>query len=122
MGYLYDVFHLYEENRTTHSFITVIAFVIFPVAWIVPHLMWTRTNKRIPKFLVPIKIFYSVSFGKFQVKLENQLIANFYHIQNVYQMQNLTIFSQFWDRKWKIASFNIPVLTWLLSIVTHDIY
>ena len=122
MGFLYDVFHLYEENRTTHSFITVIAFVIFPVAWIVPHLMWTRTNKRISKFLVPIKIFYSVSLGKFPVKLENQLIANFIIFRMSTKGRIWHIFSLFWDRKQYIASFNIPMLTWLLSIVTHDIY
>ena len=31
-GYLYDVFHLYEENGTTQSFITLIAFINFPIA------------------------------------------------------------------------------------------
>ena len=31
-GYLYDVFHLYEENGTTKSFIPLIALISFPVA------------------------------------------------------------------------------------------
>ena len=122
MGFLYDVFHLYEENRTTHSFITVIAFVIFPVAWIVPHLTVNQDKQK--NFQIPSthKDFLQYELGEVPSKIRKPIDCNFSHIQNVYQRQNLTISSQFWDRKRYIASFNIPMLTWLLSIVTHDIY
>ena len=51
MGFLYDVFHLYEENGTTQSFITLIAFINFPVAWIVPHLNVNQDKQK--NFQIP---------------------------------------------------------------------
>ena len=122
MGYLYDVFHLYEENGTTQSFITLIAFINFPVAWIVPHLNVNQDKQK--NFQIPSthKDFLQCELGEVPSKIRKPIDCNFSHIQNVYQRQNLTIFSLFWDRKQYIASFNIPMLTWLLSIVTHDIY
>lgn len=121
-GYLYDVFHLYEENGTTQSFITLIAFINFPVAWIVPHLTVNQDKQK--NFQIPSthKDFLQCELGEVPSKIRKPIDCNFSHIQNVYQRQNLTIFSLFWDRKQYIASFNIPMLTWLSSIVTHDIY
>ena len=46
MGYLYDVFHLYEENGTPQSFIQLIAFIIFPIPWIIPHLTVNQEKQK----------------------------------------------------------------------------
>ena len=122
MGYLYDVFHLYEENGTPQSFIQLIAFIIFPIPWIIPHLTVNQDKQK--NFQIPSthKDFLQCELGEVPSKIRKPIDCNFSHIQNVYQRQNLTIFSLFWDRKQYIASFNIPMLTWLSSIVTHDIY
>ena len=93
--FLYDVFYQFEEKWNNskiyntnyiHNFSCNVNYTTFACC------LLTRTNKRMSKFLVPINIFYSVSLGMFPVKLENQLIANFYHIQNVYQRLNTTYY------------------------------
>ena len=57
----------------------------------------------------------------FSVELENQFIVNVYHVPNIYQWQNNTYLSNVLEQKCNVASFNIPMLTWFLSIVTHYI-
>ena len=61
-----------------------------------------------------------MSFGIFPVKIENQLIANIFHIPNFYQSQN-TMYLLVLEQKKYVSSFNMPMLTSFLSIVTHDI-
>lgn len=93
MGYLYDVFHLYEENGTTQSFIPLIAFISFPVAWIIPHLTVNQDKQK--NFQIPSthKDFLQCELGEVPSKIRKPIDCNFSHIQNVYQRQNLTIFS-----------------------------
>ena len=77
MGFLYDVFHLYEENRTTHSFITVIGFIIFPVAWIVPHLTVNQDKQK--NFQIPSthKDFLQCELGEVPSKIRKPIDCKF---------------------------------------------
>ena len=73
MGYLYDVFHLYEENGTTQSFITLIAFINFPVAWIVPHLTVNQDKQK--NFQIPSthKDFLQCELGEVPSKIRKPI-------------------------------------------------
>jgi len=92
MGYLYDVFHLYEENGTPQSFIKLIAFIIFPIPWIIPHLTVNQDKQK--NFQIPSthKDFLQCELGEVLSKIRKPIDCKLYHIQNVYQRQNLTYF------------------------------
>ena len=75
-------------------------------------------NCQIPSIL---DIFCTGTLGIFPVTSENQLIANLYHIQRVYQRYNTTYLLIVLRQKQGNCLFQFSMFTWLLSIVTHDI-
>ena len=98
----------------TLIFITLIAFIIFPGLWIQVFWLWTRIHGRISNVLVPIKLFYAMSLGTLPIKLEGQLIANVYHIPNVYQRHNTTYLLIISEQKSYVVSF--------ISLCLHGFY
>ena len=68
-----------------------------------------------------IKIFYTMNLGMFHIKLGNQLIAIVYHIPNIYQWQNTTYLFIVLKQKCYLSSCPNPMLTWVLTFVTHYI-
>jgi hypothetical protein len=84
---------------------------------------WTRTKRRIFTIIIVIGFFFlcSVSLWKSQIKLLNQLISKFYHIQTVYiKLGLLHIFYSCWETD-GCSPINISMLIWHVSIVTHYI-
>ena len=75
-------------------------------------------NCQIPSIL---DIFCTGTWGIFPVTSENQLIANWYHIQRVYQRYNTTYLLIVLRQKQGNRLFQFSMFTWLLSILTHDI-
>ena len=73
MGYLYDVFHLYEENGTPQSFIQLIAFIIFPILRIIPHLTVNQDKQK--NFQIPSthKDFLQCELGEVPSKIRKPI-------------------------------------------------
>ena len=91
MGFLYDVLYLSEEKRNNSQLNNIACILNFSCSTYNMTFDMTQEKQKILQILVPIKLFYSVTLEKFTIKLESQLIANFYyHIQKFYPNQYTT--------------------------------
>lgn len=126
--YLYEISHIFEEKWKSselyhieyiHMFSFIVKYTTFAY-----HIGQVNQDKRKGNFHNPIihRDFLLCEFMDiFPMKLGNQLIINLYHTEKVCSNVDYYIYHSCSGGGGDIASFNILVLTWLVSIVTQDI-
>ena len=114
-GYLYDVFHLYEENGTPQSFIKLIAFIIFPIPWIIPHL--TVNQEKQKNFQIPSthKDFLQCELGEVPSKIRKPIHCKLLSYSDCLPKTESDIFSHY-------SVIESRTLLLSISLCSHGFY
>ena len=120
MGFLYDVLYLSEEKRKNSQLNKTVCIHNFSCGTNNITFDKTQHNQKIFQILVCLKL--QCDFGEVCNKIRKPINCKLLsYSEKSTQTRILHIISLLWYRKNCIAYVNIPLLMWLLIIVTPDI-